>query len=632
MTKIIAAALNTRHTHSALALAYLKAYWLKEPDRLPMTICEYDLNQTNEGIIADLITERPEILAFSVYIWSLTRTTEIVGAVKAALPDTIIIFGGPEVSFNSEWLMLHHAWIDYIVRGEGEVSFTELLLALISKSPTSGIAGITFRDGSHISSNPDRELIGNLDVIPSPFQAGFYKERHKFTYYEASRGCPSRCTYCLSSVLGRLRYFSIDRVEADLDWFFKSEYRQVRFADRTFNHDHTRAKRIISYIMANNNRNINFHFEIHADFLSEEIIDLLADAPDGMFHLEIGIQSTNPASLKAVNRRFDLAILRERIHQLRSRTKCHLHLDLLGALPCDGLGDFLKSLDDVWELSPHSIQISLVKVLRGTPLENQVESGELSAMPAPPYTVLRTNWLNCDDAIRIQDIAKLVEGIYNCLRYPKSLNYIVNNFFSGSAAQFFMQLAAYWRQQRLQFYNFSPENIAKHLQAFIESLQTESSAAKMLPSLLEHELRLTQKVPVGSNPQITPLFENRVRKTEYRVEPGCRALWYAFNPLKLAQDRHGINTSDSPWPIVYRFEKDLSTTPDVEVVELDLCSAFIISAIQARADQNSWSQSWQLIWKDLPVPDFTPALEKLIESGLLYKAADAQKSTRQSDD
>ena len=632
MIKIIAAALNARHTHSALALAYLKACWQKEPGRPPLTISEYDLNQTNEGIIADLILQKPEILAFSVYIWSLTRIVEIAGAIKAALPDTVIIFGGPEISYNSEWLMRRHECIDYAVRGEGEVSFTELLLALISNSAKSDIAGITFREGADIRINPDRELIDNLDEIPSPFQAGFYKEKHSFTYYEASRGCPSRCTYCLSSVLGRLRYFSIERVEADLDCFFKSDYQQVRFADRTFNHDHARARRIISYIKANNHRNINIHFEIQADFLSEDIIDLLADAPEGMFHLEIGIQSTNPVALQAVNRRFDLAVLKDRIHQLKKRTRCHLHLDLLGALPYDSHSDFLQSLDDVWELSPHSIQISLVKVLRGTPLERQVENGALAAMTAPPYTVLRTDWLSCEKAINIQDIGKLVEGIYNCLRYPNSLNYIVNRFFAGSAAQFFAQLADYWRQQHLQFYNFSPENIAKHLQTFIESRFADNVAAHMLPSLLEHELRLTQKVPVGSNPLITPLFDNRVRKTTYRVENGCRALWYAYDPIKLAHGELEASLKNSPWPVVYRFEKDLSATPDVEVVELDLGSAFIIAAIQARADQSGWSPTWQRIWQDRPVPDFTPALEKLVQSGLLYKAAGAQNNSRQTDD
>ena len=630
MTNIIAAALNTRHTHSALALAYLKAYWQKEPDRPPLTICEYDLNQTNEGIIADLILKKPDILAFSVYIWSLSRTLDIAGAIKAALPEIIIIFGGPEVSFNSEWLMQRYGCIDYIVRGEGEITFTELLESLLNENSTTDIAGITCRVGTGICNNPDRELIADLDVIPSPFQAGFYKEKHSFTYYEASRGCPSKCTYCLSSVLGRLRHFSAERVESDLDWFFNSDYQQIRFTDRTFNHDRARAKRIINYVKANNHRNLNVHFEIQADFLSEDIIDLLADAPEGMFHLEIGVQTTNPIALQAVNRRFDLATLKNRVQQLKNRTRCHLHLDLLGALPYDSLADFLKSLDDIWLLEPHSIQISLVKILRGTPLESSTANFELSAMPAPPYTVLRTKWLSSADAIHIQDIGKLVEGIYSCQRYPKSLNYIVKQLFSGSASAFFSRLANYWRHNNLQFYNFSPENIARYLQSFIESQLSESSVARMLPSLLEHELRMTQKVPVSSNPTICPLFDDVVRKTQYRLQAGCKVLWYDFDPLLLGMGQLAQAASTSPVPRVYRFEKDLSLTPDVEVLELDHCSSFVMAAIQGRSAPTGWSSTWQRLWPHLPVPDFAAALEKLVESALLYEQAGAQNHIRQS--
>lgn len=631
MTKIIAAALNTRHTHSALALAYIKAFWEKEPDRSPLVICEYDLNQTNEGIIADLLLRKPDILALSVYIWSLNRTFEVAGAVKAALPKTLIMLGGPEVSYNSESIMQDHEYIDYIIRGEGEITFTELTQSLLKGSDVSGLAGITRRDGNEIVSNPDRELIDDLDIIPSPFQAGFYKEKHSFTYYEASRGCPSRCSYCLSSVLGRLRYFSIERVESDLNWFFKSNYRQVRFADRTFNHDRARARRIISYVKAHNHKNINVHFEIQADFLSEDIIDLLADAPEGMFHLEIGVQSTNPESLQAVNRRFDLDILKNRVQQLKARTNCHLHLDLLGALPKDSLVDFLKSLDDVWQLSPHSIQISLVKVLRGTPLEKSLLNHELVAMPAPPYTVLRTNWLTSDEAIHIQDIGKLVEGVYNCLRYPKSLSFIVNQLFSGSASRFFSQLAGFWRANNLLFYNFSPENIAKYLHSFIVDMKSNTEAARMLPSLLAHELRLTQKVPVSSSPDATPTFDNTARKTPYRLQAGCRILWYEHDPLALAREDLEASQETSPIPIAYRFEKDLSATPDVEVVNLSLPEVFIMAAVQARAEQCGWATTWQRLWPDSVLPDFSSALDKLIASGLLYEAAVAPKHIRQSE-
>ncbi|MDD3149066.1 MAG: radical SAM protein, partial [Candidatus Riflebacteria bacterium] len=382
MQNIVLTAINSRHTHSALGLAYIKSFWEKEPGREPLQIEEFDLNQTNENIIADLIRLSPEILAFSVYIWSLSRILVIAGAMKAAFPEIKIIMGGPEVSFNANDVMKACPDFDFIVRGEGEVTFSELLQALLSSKEVEAIQGLTWRREREILDNPDRDFLRDLDDVPSPFRSGAYKGVHSFTYYEGSRGCPSRCSYCLSSVLGPVRHHSSARIKADLDWFFSSDYRQIRFADRTFNHDQARAREIITYILENNKKNINFHFEIQADFLADDIIDLLAQAPEGIFHLEIGIQSTNPATLQAVNRRYNLEVLREKIRQLKKRTRCHLHVDLLGALPGDTLQDFNKSLDEAWQLDPDDIQICLVKVLRGTPLQKLLLTGQVAAMPS----------------------------------------------------------------------------------------------------------------------------------------------------------------------------------------------------------------------------------------------------------
>ncbi|GAB1353300.1 hypothetical protein MASR1M12_20350 [Erysipelotrichia bacterium] len=621
MKNIVLTALNTRHTHSALGLAYIKSFWEKDPAHQPLNLIEFDLNQTNEGIIADLILLKPDILAFSVYIWSLPRALAVAGAIKAAFPDCLIIFGGPEVSFNSEAVMAGCPAIDFIVRGEGEITFSELLETLLAGQPTDTIAGVTRRCASEIIRNSDRPFIKTLDEIPSPFRSGIYKGVHSFTYYEASRGCPSRCTYCLSSVLGPVRNHSIERVKADLDWFFNSDYRQVRFADRTFNFDRERAREIITYIKANNHRNINFHFEIQADFLSEDIIDLLSDAPDGMFHLEIGIQSTNPDALKAVNRRFNLEILRDRIGQLKKRTKCHLHLDILGALPCDTLRHFYQSLDDVWNLSPHSIQISLVKVLRGTPLENQLKEGRLAAMSEPPYTVLRTRWLSPDEAIRIQDVGKLVEGMHNCERFPAALTFMVLHLFKGSAASMYDAMAVYWRQKKLQFFNFSPENMARQLLAFAGAGTPDRSLLARCRSLIEHELRLTQKIPAGET-FAGPDFEPRLKKHPFRVTQGIRVFWYEFDPVAMAADPANVDSGAIlPFvPVVYRFERDLSATPSIEILDFDLALRFALAAVQNRADPAKITEHWASTFPQLAVPDFSAALEKLQADGLIYKA------------
>ena len=425
---IILSAINTKHTHSALALACLKSYWEKYNTTIPLTIKEFDLNILNETIINDLILLRPDILAFSTYIWSISRIIAVSGAIKACYPDCKIILGGPEVSFNSEEILLKNPDIDFIIRGEGEVTFKELLEALIQGKNLDAVKGITYRSESKVRRNQERPFIKDLDELPSPFTTGNYKGTASFTYYEASRGCPSKCAYCLSSVQGNVRNHSIERVKADLDWFFQSDFDQIRFADRTFNYDISRAKEILNYIKKGNIRNKNFHFEIQADFLSQELVELLSDAPKGVFHLEIGVQSTNPKALSTVHRRFDIEGLKGNVNRLREQTNCYLHLDVLGGLPYDTYDDFCKSLDDVAALKPEDIQISLVKVLRGTPFEYMAQKGQMHYMSEPPYTILRTDWLKPSEAVMISQISKLYEGIANTGRFNISLEYLSSFF------------------------------------------------------------------------------------------------------------------------------------------------------------------------------------------------------------
>lgn len=613
---IIISALNSRHTHSAIALAYLKAFWERVPKRPQAQIVEFDINQTNEGIYSSLILQKPQLLAFSVYIWSLDRILAISSAIKAALPETIIVLGGPEVSFTSRAILQQHPFIDFIVRGEGEETFEALLSAILEKKSTSEIAGITYRAEDQVVVNPDRGLLKDMDSIPSAFQAGIFGNGGGFTFYEASRGCPSKCTYCLSSVQGHVRNHSLERVKSDLDWFFASNYRQVRFADRTFNFDKKRAIEIIEYIKERNVKGINFHFEMQADFLSDEIIGLLATAPEGMFHLEIGVQSTNTDSLSAVNRRFDLDCLKNAVRRLKSETGCHLHLDLLGGLPEDRFSDFLNSLNDVWHLAPHDIQISLVKVLRGTPLEKDVAAKRIFCMQSPPYTVLRTNWLTGEEAIMIQDMGKLVDGFYNSNRFPLSLAHIIKTMFNGLPALFVQNLTNFWRKNELQFFNFSPAIIHEKLLNFIHDEFHPEQAVESATILLEHELHLNQKVPVGDSP-LGPDAETGKRKNKLKVTPGLKSFWYLYELQDILANKQ--NLLKGAFPIIYRFEKDLSTTPDTREFQLPLIDRFIIAALHRKVPIENLAREWtKHIPNSIALPDFSLAIDKLLQEGLLY--------------
>lgn len=605
---IILSAINTKHTHSALALACLKSYW-DIKSNVPLKIKEFDLNILNETIINELILLKPDVIAFSTYIWSKDRIIAVSSAIKAVNPDCVIILGGPEVSYNSLEVMQQHKSIDFIINGEGEITFYELLTAILNSEDVSEIRGITFRKNDEVLKTKFRPFVQDLDILPSPFTTGNYKGTASFTYYEASRGCPSKCAYCLSSIQGNVRNHSLERVKTDLDWFFKSDFDQIRFADRTFNFDSPRAREIISYIKQHNVKCKNFHFEIQADFLSDEIIELLSDAPRGMFHLEIGIQSTNAKALSAVHRRFDLENLKKKIALLRQKTKCYLHLDVLGGLPFDTYLDFCKSLDDVARMEPEDIQISLVKILHGTPYEYYAKDGHIFYMSEPPYTVLRTDWLKPEEAVMISQISKLAEGIVNTGRFNATLKALRENFFEDSLSKLLESMVYYWRQEKLLFYNFSPENTVKHLTSFIEFSIKEKNKSKFLLALLNHELRLTLKSP-NSDFYSGPEFENVLKKPEYKLAAGIKVYWYEVNPL--SNFTLNIDT-----PIAYEFSHSDSGSPIVKLMDFTFEECFVLGAVQKKVNSRSLVAEWERLYPNLETPDLDKILSNLRERNIV---------------
>ncbi|MBF0406817.1 MAG: DUF4080 domain-containing protein [Candidatus Riflebacteria bacterium] len=614
---VILIGLNTRHTHCSLSLALLQAFWEKDPSNPRIERIDFDLNQGNDSIIQNIVLKKPRLLGFSVYIWNLISAAAISGSVKAALPDVKIIFGGPEVSFDSERIFSLAPWVDLIVNGEGEETFSEILSSFFAdKSMFDGIAGTSvFRNGQLIQ-NPQRKLISDLDSLPSAFSAGYYGTGKGFTYYEASRGCPFKCAYCLSSVLGPVRNFSLQRVKDDLDWFFQSDYSQVRFADRTFNLDNQRAENIVKYILEKNYKKICFHFELKPEILTDSFIELLGHADPGLFHLEIGVQSTNPESLEAVSRKSDPQKLAERIQCLRDRTKCHVHLDLLAGLPGENFELFKKTLNDAHSWKVSTIQVGLVKVLKGTALENSVRDGSLSVAPFPPYSVQRSKWLTSEEIIRIQDIGKLVEGIGNSERYNLSLNFICNFLFKSDWAEFYDSLAFFWRKTGKQFFALSPENIKKALSEHLSEVSKDSDITCAADSLLTHELRLIQKVPAGKAGPV-PIVPNLSGRPLVKKTNGYKTFWYNVDVQELIECN---KIAILPSPVVYHYQTDLSLPPDSSMYFLPIEDRFLM----ALADQVDTVDTICEIWNQQKRASrssdfFLNSLDKLIEKGLLSK-------------
>jgi anaerobic magnesium-protoporphyrin IX monomethyl ester cyclase len=411
--KILLATLHAKYSHASLALPCLAVYCQDIPE-VAITIREWTVNEPREHILRLVMAEQAELIAFSCYIWNIEQVLRIAADIKKIAPHVHIVLGGPEVSFAIFDLMNDNPAVDFVIKGEGEDVFKQLLVTLMQ--PHSGarnasmaeISNLFYRDGSDIASGP---LNGNhlkLDDLPSPFEAGLVDFSKPLVYYETSRGCPFSCAFCLSSVEGAVRSFGMERIKKDLLFLMGNNVAQIKLVDRTFNYDAARADNIWRFIL-DHNKNSHFHFEISADLLTDSNIDLLTQVPENTFRFEIGIQSASQTVLEQVKRTADLQRAFTNIRRLLTETKIEIHLDLIAGLPGEGYDDFLASLQTVAALQPHEIQIEPLKLLKGAPMRAIGRDNGYSFSESPPYTLLNNPWLSFADICRIETIGRLLD-------------------------------------------------------------------------------------------------------------------------------------------------------------------------------------------------------------------------------
>ena len=415
--KLLLTTLHAKYSHASLALPCLAAGCSGIPG-LNMTIREYTVNEPREQLLRLIMAEAPALVAFSCYIWNIEKTLRIAADIKGIAPETMILFGGPEASFGVFELMHDNPAIDFVIKGEGEAVFTRLvrLVADCGACPDGSLLyelpNLFFRNGTDIVSGPlDRSHL-ELDSIPSPFQAGLVDLSRPLVYYETSRGCPFSCAFCLSSLEGQVRSFSMPRIEEDLRFLMERPVPRIKLVDRTFNYDIKRALQIWRFILAHN-RVSHFHFEIAADLLTDEAIELLRQVPDKTFRFEIGVQSASSDVLASAGRTSDLGRLFSIIRRLRAETSVELHLDLVAGLPGEDYAGFLSSLQAVASLNPHEIQVEPLKVLKGSPMREIANRNDYRFSNSPPYTVLRNPWLSYGDICRIETVGRLLDLFYN---------------------------------------------------------------------------------------------------------------------------------------------------------------------------------------------------------------------------
>lgn len=416
--KILLTTLHAKYSHASLALPSLAASCRDLPGSA-VVIREFTVNEPRGHLLRMIMTEHADLVAFSCYIWNIEPTLRIASDIKKISPQTRIVLGGPETSFGTFELMHDNPAIDFVIKGEGESSFRQLaeVLATCDTDQFPGTAleeipDLFFRDGDDIAVGPHDARHIPLDSLPSPFTAGLVDLGKPLIYYETSRGCPFSCSFCLSSVEGQVRSYSMERIKSDLMFLMHRGVAQIKLVDRTFNYDARRAIEIWRFILEHNQRS-HFHFEIAADLLTDAALDTLKQVPDNTFRFEIGVQSASEKTLEQVNRKNDLGRLFYIIRRLHAETRIELHLDLVAGLPGETYQGFMKSLQTVADLHPHQIQVEPLKVLKGSPMREIARREDYHFSGFPPYTILRNPWLSFDDIGRIETVGRLLDLFYN---------------------------------------------------------------------------------------------------------------------------------------------------------------------------------------------------------------------------
>ena len=424
--KILLVACNAKYIHSNLAVYDLQAYASDYADHIILK--EYTINQQKDDIMRDIYLEHPDVVCVSCYIWNLSFVKELMADLIKILPGADFWAGGPEVSYDAEKFLTENSEFKGVMVGEGEETFKELAGYYVEKNPQDlkDMTGICYRDGDQIIHNGWRQI---MDLSSIPF---IYKDlsefKNRIIYYESSRGCPFSCSYCLSSIDKKLRFRDTETVKKELQFFIDNKVPQVKFVDRTFNCKHDHAMAIWKYINEHDNGVTNFHFEISADLLREEELQEMSTMRPGLIQLEIGVQSTNPDTIKAIHRTMDFEKLKGIVDRIHSFGNIHQHLDLIAGLPYEDYDSFRHSFNDVYALKPQQLQLGFLKVLKGSHMMEMCKEYGIVYKTQEPYEVLSTKWLDYDHVLKLKTVENMVEVYYNSGQFQNTLEYLENFF------------------------------------------------------------------------------------------------------------------------------------------------------------------------------------------------------------
>lgn len=498
--KILLTTLNAKYIHSNPAIRSLWAS-VERDGHIP-DIVEFTINHSDDYIFGEILRGNYDLVCFSCYIWNIERTLYLIENLKKASPDTVFMLGGPEAGQRGVSLMKKHPAIDYVLKGEGEENFRDFLNKYGDYQAYENIKGLHFRQEGKIYVSPEPEFV-DFASLPFPYEK-LVCEDDKIIYYESVRGCPYSCAYCLSSIERGMRALPLDRVKKDLSYFIYKQVKQVKFIDRSFNYSDQRARDIMAYLIERDNGVTNFHFEMLGDLISPDMLKLLAKARDGLFQFEIGVQSINPETNKAINRRSDFPLLAQRVTEVLELGNIHLHLDLIAGLPFEDYDSFRKSFNHVYDIKPHMVQLGFLKLLHGTPLDLEKDKHGYIYRRQAPYEVISNNYISAKELVRLKMVERVLNLYYNRGGYEKTLTWFTEEVFAD-AFKFYENFSKYYYKKGFQHRSHNKEDLYRILYSY----GVEIGKEKEIEELLDQDMDL------GLNPEAVRKFKKTGWKLKY---------------------------------------------------------------------------------------------------------------------
>lgn len=483
--KILLVGINSKFIHSNPAVYYLRTYAIdKSQDKNlfsdSVKIAEYTINQEKGDVLRDIYRQGADVIAFSCYLWNISYIYSLITSIAKISPDTHIWLGGPEVSFDPEMQLEKYPMVRGIIAGEGEASFYKLVCEYMYNGMENALPRVLYAE----------EL--DFDEVPFPYE-NFDDFKNRIIYYETSRGCPFGCSYCLSSVDTRVRLRNIELVRKELKAFMDAGITQVKFVDRTFNCNPGHTLDILTFIRDNDNGITNFHFEMAAELITEEEMKILETLRPGAVQIEIGIQTTNCDTLKAINRRADMKHLSAIVNRLLSFKNMHVHVDLIAGLPYEDLESFRKSFNDVYALHANELQLGFLKVLKGSPMEKEASEYGIEYSAEPPYEVLKTNWISFGDIVELKAVEEMVEVYYNSGQFVNTME-LLEKVYPSDAYSLYKEIADYYARLGYDKVSHSRYDRYRILLDFVSGYFKDDTVLEDITESLLHDLYLRDNV------------------------------------------------------------------------------------------------------------------------------------------